>query len=184
MFSSANIYKLFKPESNAELITSYEVIIGGTALSANFHKGVILVNVLSSKAITSQYNDITRLNHDAEAGSYSIKQSSYIETRYQVDIYKINAKNALEIEAEIEAFKIREWLKSYAISEYLESLNASILPFYGDIRFSSEFLNKDLVNRASFDISIISQIEIQEETAVANKALIIDNHILQGVKNG
>lgn len=181
MFSSANIYKLFKPESNAELITSYEVIIGGVALSANFHKGVILVNALNSKAITSQYNDITRLNHDGEAGVYSIKQSSYIETKYQVDIYKINAKNALEIEAEIEAFKIREWLKSYAISEYLERLNASILPFYGDIRFSSEFLNKDLVNRASFDISIISQIAIQEETAVANKALIIDNHILQGV---
>ena len=181
MFSSANIYKLFKPDEEPELITSYEVIIGGTALTANFHKGVILVNAINSKAITSQYNDLTNINHDAEKGIYSIWQSSYIETRYQVDIYKINAKNALYIEAEIEAFKIREWLKSYTISEYLESLNAGILPFYGDIRFSSEFLNKDLVNRASFDISILSKIEIQEKTKVANKALILDNHILQGV---
>lgn len=181
MFSSSNIYKLFKPEQEPNLITDYEVIIGGTALTANFHKGVILINVLSSKAVTSQYNDITKLNHDDETDIYSIKQSSYIETKYQIDIYKINGKNVLEIEAEVEAFKIREWLKSYAISEYLESLNASILPFYGEIRFSSEFLNKDLVNRASFDISIISKIEIKEPTAVANKALIIDNHILQGV---
>ena len=79
----------------------------------------------------------------------------------------------------MEAFKIREWLKSYTINEYLDSINANILPFYGEIRFSSEFLNKDLVNRASFDISIISKIEIKEPTKVANKALIIDNHILQ-----
>ena len=179
MFSSSNIYKLFKPEQEPELITAYEVIIGGTALTANFHKGVILVNVLSSKAITSQYNDIKNINHDIEMDIYSISQSSYIETKYQIDIYKINAKNAQVIEAEVEAFKIKEWLKSYTISEYLESINAGILPFYGDIRFSSEFLNKDLVNRASFDISIISKIEIKEPTAVADKALIIDNHILQ-----
>ena len=64
MFSSSNIYKLFKPEQEPELITSYEVIIGGTALTANFHKGMILVNVISSKAVTSQYNDLTKLNHD------------------------------------------------------------------------------------------------------------------------
>ena len=179
MFSSSNIYKLFKPEQEPNLITAYEVIIGGTALTANFHKGVILVNVLSSKAVTSQYNDITKLNHDDETDIYSINQSSHIETKYQIDIYKINAKNAQVIEAEVEAFKIREWLKSYTISEYLDSINADILPFYGEIRFSSEFLNKDLVNRASFDISIISKIEIKEPTAVADKALIIDNHILQ-----
>ena len=177
MFSSSNIYKLFKPENEPDLITAYEVIIGGTALTANFHKGVILVNVLSSKAITSQYNDIKNINHDDETNIYTIKQSSYIENTYQIDIYKINAKNAQVIEAEIEAYKIREWLKSYAISEYLDSINADILPFYGEIRFSSEFLNKDLVNRASFDISIISKIEIQEPTAVADKALIINNNI-------
>ena len=103
MFSSSNIYKLFKPENEPNLITAYEVIIGGTALTANFHKGVILVNVLSSKAVTSQYNDITKLNHDSEMDIYSISQSSYIETKYQIDIYKINAKNAQVIEAEIEA---------------------------------------------------------------------------------
>lgn len=177
MFSSSNIYKLFKPEQEPNLITAYEVIIGGTALTANFHNGVILVNVLNSKAVTSQYNDIKNINHDDETGIYSIKQSSYIETKYQIDIYKINAKNAQVIEAEIEAYKIREWLKSYTISEYLESINADILPFYGEIRFSSEFLNKDLVNRASFDISIISKIEIKEPTTVADKALIINNNI-------
>ncbi|MDD5786027.1 hypothetical protein [Campylobacter lanienae] len=177
MFSSSNIYKLFKPEQEPNLITDYEVIIGGTALTANFHKGIILVNVLNSRAVTSQYNDIKNINHDDEMDIYSISQSSYIETKYQIDIYKINSKNAQVIEAEVEAYKIREWLKSYTISEYLDSLNADILPFYGDIRFSSEFLNKDLVNRASFDISIISKIEIKEPTTVADKALIINNNI-------
>ena len=78
MFSSSNIYKLFKPENEPELITAYEVIIGGTALTANFHKGVILVNVLSSKAVTSQYNDITLLINDDETDIYSLCHSHFI----------------------------------------------------------------------------------------------------------
>lgn len=172
MFSSSYIYGLFKPESNQDLITSYEVVIGGTILPAKLKTGVILVTPLFSKAVTSQYNDLQSLEYDGDTDTYSIKQSSYIENTYQIDIYKINDKNAQVIQAEVEAYKLREWLKSYEVSEYLAKLKADILPIYDNIRFSSELLNKELVNRASFEMKIISRVEISEITEVADKAKI------------
>ena len=124
------------------------------------------------------------LEYDDNSDTYSIKQSSYIENTYQLDIYKINDKNAQVIQAEVEAYKLREWLKSYEVSEYLEKLKADILPIYDNIRFNSELLNKELVNRASFEMKIISRVEISENTAVADKAKIKDIYILQGDFNG
>lgn len=172
MFSSSYIYKLFKPESNPNLITSYEVVVGGTILPAKLKSGVILVTPLFSKAVTSQYNDLQSLEYDEEADTYKIRQYSYIESTYQLDIYKINDKNAQVIQAEVEAYKVREWLKSYEVSEYLATLKADILPIYDNIRFSSELLNKELVNRASFEIRFISRVEISENTQIADKAKI------------
>lgn len=184
MFSSSHIYGLFKPEQTPDLITSYEVVIGGTILPAKLKKGVILVTPLFSKAITSQYNDLQSLEYNAESDTYSINQSSYIENTYQVDLYKINDKNALVIQAEIEAYKLREWLKSYGVSEYLANLEATILPIYDNIRLSSELLNKELVNRASFEMKIISIVEISEITEVADKAKIENINIFLGGSNG
>lgn len=184
MFSSSYIYGLFKPENNPELITSYEVVIGGTILPAKLKSGVILVTPLFSKAVTSQYNDLQSLEYNAETDTYAIKQSSYIENTYQLDIYKINDKNAQVIQAEVEAYKLREWLKSYEVSEYLAELKADILPIYDNIRFSSELLNKELVNRASFEMKIISRVEISETTQIADKAKIQDINILTGGLNG
>lgn len=172
MFSSSYIYGLFKPETNPNLITSYEVVIGGTILPAKLKSGVILVTPLFSKAVTSQYNDLQSLEYNAETDTYAINQSSYIENTYQLDIYKINDKNAQVIQAEVEAYKLREWLKSYEVSEYLAELKADILPIYDNIRFNSELLNKELVNRASFEMKIISRVEISENTQVADKAKI------------
>ena len=103
MFSTSYIYKLFKPENNPDLITTYEVVIGGTILPAKLKSGVILVTPLFSKAVTSQYNDLQTLEYNAETDTYAIKQSSYIENTYQVDIYKINDKNAQVIQAETDA---------------------------------------------------------------------------------
>ena len=74
---------------------------------------------------------------------------------------------------------MREWLKSYEISEYLATLKADILPIYDNIRFSSELLNKELVNRASFEMKIISRVEISEITQVADKATIENINILR-----
>ena len=67
---------------------------------------------------------------------------------------------------------------------YLKDLKTSLKPIYDNIRFSSELLNKELVNRASFEMKIISRVEISEITAVADKATIKDIIILQGDKNG
>ena len=180
MFSSSYIYKLFKPEANQDLITAYEVIIGGTILPAKLKNGVILVTPLFSKPVTSQYNDLESLEYDTGGDTYSIRQSSYIENTYQIDIYKINDKNAQVIQAEVEAYKLREWLKSYEVSEYLATLKADILPIYDNIRFSSELLNKELVNRASFEMKIISIAEISEITEVADKAKIENINIFLG----
>ena len=52
MFSSENLYNLFKPLNNENLITEYEVIIGGTLLTANLDKGALIVNLINSQNIT------------------------------------------------------------------------------------------------------------------------------------
>ena len=110
--------------------------------------------------------------------------NSGIELRIVIASTKINDKNAQVIQAEVEAYKVREWLKSYEISEYLATLKADILSIYDNIRFSSELLNKELVNRASFEMKIISRVEISEVTQVADKAKIENLIILQGDRNG
>lgn len=174
MFSTSDIYKMIKPEKSPDLITSYEVVIGGTLLPAQLKKGVVLVSVINSRPITSQYDDLQDIVYDEQSDVYLIKQGSYLQTTYQIDIYKINDKNARVIQAEVEAYKLYEWLKSYEVSEYLSSINASILPVYSSITFLSEYLNRELVNRALFEISIISRIEIREQTDIAESAIIQD----------
>ena len=61
MFSSENLYNLFKPLNNENLITEYEVIIGGTLLTANLDKGALIVNLINSQNITSQFKDFKNL---------------------------------------------------------------------------------------------------------------------------
>ena len=174
LFSSSNLYDLLKPESNPELITSYEVVIGGTALPANMEKGVIIIHPLSSRPVSSQFKDFnTILEPTAEGEPYKIAEMSALQLDYQCDIYKINDLNALEIQAEVEAHKIREWLCGMESTEYLAGLKAQILPIYSQLRFSSELLpTQQFANRVSFDFSILSTKIIQEWVNVVDKAII------------
>lgn len=186
LFSSSNLYNLLKPESNPELITSYEVVIGGTALPANMEKGVIIIHPLSSRPVSSQFKDFnTILEPTAEGEPYRIAEMSALQLDYQCDIYKINDLNALEIQAEVEAHKIREWLCGMESTEYLAGLKAQILPIYSQLRFSSELLpTQQFANRVSFDFSILSTKIIKEWVNVVDKAIIKKTLILKGGQNG
>lgn len=186
LFSSSNLYDLLKPESDPELITSYEVVIGGTALPANMEKGVIIIHPLSSRPVSSQFKDFnTILEPTAEGEPYRIAEMSALQLDYQCDIYKINDLNALEIQAEVEAHKIREWLCGMESTEYLAGLKAQILPIYSQLRFSSELLpTQQFANRVSFDFSILSTKIIQEWVNVVDKAIIKKTLILKGGQNG
>lgn len=110
---------------------------------------------------------------------------SALQLDYQCDIYKINDLNALEIQAEVEAHKIREWLCGMESTEYLAGLKAQILPIYSQLRFSSELLpTQQFANRVSFDFSILSTKIIQEWVNVVDKAIIKKTLILKGGQNG
>lgn len=186
MFNSANLYELFKPENLPDLITSYEVVIGGTALPANLEKGVIVLTPLNSQPFSSHDNHYQKpfFGDNENQPELKIPETSILQTRYQCDIYKVNSKNAEIIEAEAECYKVREWLMSMECAEYLDGLGAEILPLYEGISFSVEYTsNKKLVNRASFDFFIISTNEIQErvnEIAIFN----INSTILTGGHDG
>lgn len=180
MFNSENLYNLFKPKGNENLITNYQVVIGGTNLPADLENGSIILSPLLSETLGSQYKDLKNLITPLiEPLDYAfINETSLIKLVYQVDIYKINAYNLMYIEAEREAIKLKEWLKSYETMEYLKSLKSQILPCYSKISFSSELFNKKFANRATFDFEIITLAEIQEKTAIADKIIIDNQNIL------
>lgn len=177
MFDSSKIYKMLKPDSNPNLITTYPVIIGGTTAVPDLANGVIIVYPLSPKPVTSQSKDMVNLIDSKEVGS------SKIETTYQIDIFKQNAKNINYIEIEKEALKIQEWLKSFEIEEYLASLQSEILPNYSTIRFDMNLeYNHIFLNKASFDFSIISNNSISESVNIIEDIVFDKTIILQGEK--
>ena len=89
MFSSENLYKMFKPDSNPTLITNYDIYIGGTTLPIDYSKGAIMIYNLNAIDVTSQFKDMLKpIVADSKE-----KGKSIIQINYQVDIYKKNAKN-------------------------------------------------------------------------------------------
>lgn len=177
MFNSKHLYRLFKPRYNEELITKYEVIIGGTILPADLVKGAIVITLLSSNSVTSQVKDFKKLRRYNE--DYGLlNEYSIIQNDYQVDIYKVNDCNVNFIQVEREAIKIKEWLKSLEVINYLERLKSQILPCYSVIRYSSDLYNELFVNRAIFDISIITRVKIIEKTELL-KDVKIESKFIQ-----
>lgn len=182
MFNTEHLYNLLKPKSNLNLITDYDVIIGGTTLPADLDKGCIIINVVSSIPVTSQNKDLKNIEIETvetvEMGV--ITESSTTEVTYQLDFYKVNGANLQYIEVEREALKVREYLKGYETLEYLEALQSSILPCYSQIVFSSELYNKKLTNRATFDFKILTLCEIKEYSKIAKSAVIENIKIMKG----
>lgn len=176
MFNSSNLYNLLKPKQEQNMITNYEVIIGGTNLTANLEKGCIILSLINSTPLTSfDYNMKDIISTPSLPPRGYVKGSNIIQNTYQIDIYKVNDINARVIEVEVEALKIREWLKSMQVYEYLNSLNSQILPCYSTISYTSEQYNKKFVNRAFFDFDILTFSEIQEEV------LLVDNISIENI---
>lgn len=180
-FNSSNLYNLFKPKNNPDLITSFEVIVGGTALTADLNKGAIVLNLVSSTPITLQFKDFKHLilKYDKENVEGYINEYSLLENTYQVDIYKVNSPNANVIEVEVEALKIREWLNSFESIEYLQSFDSAMLPCYSNINYTSELLQNHFVNRAFFEFKIITKNVINEQVGLIEKAFI-ENQLILG----
>lgn len=176
MFNSEYLYHLFKPKNNPELITPFEVVIGGGGIAANFEKGVVVLNLLSSMAASSnirRFNDLEKNGFLQGKEHYSkVTEFSYIQSDFQCDIYKKNARNILFVECEKEALKIRQWLNSFEAYEYLAKLDSEILPVYSNLQYSNEMIENKLVQRATFDFSIISRVIITESVGVVDKATI------------
>lgn len=174
MFSSENLYQIFKPFQNENLITKYDVVIGGTNLTADLNKGCIILTPISSVPLTSSYKTYAHLNRIEDLDLYEIKEDSFIKNTYQIDIYKINKANIKGIEVEGEAYKIREWLKSYYVEDYLKAFNSEILPCYDLIAFSSDLYNNKFANRANFSFEIVTRAGVTENTDYVTK-IRLDN---------
>ncbi len=157
MFEMRNLYELFKPSENPDLITSYEVVIGNIRYSAPFVKGVIVLSLVNSQVLTSSSKNFVLDGEDV-----SVNETSYIQQNFQLDIYKQNDENATEIQAFSEAFKLQEWLKGFYVREYLQGYESEILPNYANINFTAEMADGVLINRAFFDFSIVSKVSINE----------------------
>lgn len=175
MFDSSKIYKMLKPDSNPDLITSLPVFIGGTTAVPDLINGAIIVHLINNKPITSQYKNMQDINLDKEKGS------SKVELTFQLDVYKQNGKNVKYIEVEREIINIQEWLKSFEVQEYLETLDAEILPNYSLVRHIPNVEhNSTFTNRASFDFVIISNNSIFEKVTIIDKIVFDKTIILQG----
>lgn len=175
MFDSSKIYKMLKPDSNPDLITSLPVFIGGTTAVPDLINGAIIVHLINNKPVTSQDKNMQDINLDKEKGS------SKVELTYQLDVYKQNGKNVKYIEVEREIIKIQEWLKSFEVQEYLQTLDAEILPNYSLIRHIPNVEhNSTFTNRASFDFVIISNNSIFEKVTIIDKIVFDKTIILQG----
>ena len=174
MFDSSKIYKLLKPDSNPDLITTLPVIIGGTTAVPDLISGAVIVHLINATPTTSQHKD---MNFDTELKKES--GSSLYEITYQIDIYKQNGKNIRYIEVEREATKIQEWLKSFEVEEYLRTLDSEILANYKPIKTTMNVEhNNQFTNRAMFDFTIVSKNQILENIAIIDNIVFDKNLIL------
>lgn len=172
MFELSHLYHLFKPESDENQITSLDFVMGGTQYTPNFVKGVVLCSIVSSDVETNNTKTLKKIDDE----NLQIKEASYVRYTLQLDIYKQNSKNSLEIEAFSEALRLREWLHSYYVEDYLNKKNAEILQNFSIIQTTSELIENKLINRAFFDFAIVSKVEIIEnDKSLKNIVLVGEN---------
>lgn len=153
VFEIIDLYNLIKPVDSPNIVTSYPVIFGGTTLNLNQVKGGFIITQISSKPIGSPVIKV-----DKNDTFYQKIQKSLIENTYQVDFYKKydNDDKGKMIPYD-ECSNLMEFFKSYECLEYLKNFNCEILPNYSSINLTSEFTElKELINRATFDFTIVT----------------------------
>lgn len=171
MFNTALLYEIVSKQ------TPYDVIIGGSDLPANFDKGCVIITLINSQVLTQSYKDFSKIT--TQGDTYTIQSTTRVQNNYQFDLYRCNPRNLECIDVEIQAQSLREYLKSYDVADYMQTIQAEILPTISQINFLTDFNEqKKLVNRAFFEVSIVFDVKnIQyvntfDKIALENKLLI------------
>lgn len=171
MFNTALLYEIVSKQ------TPYDVIIGGSDLPANFDKGCVIITLINSQVLTQSYKDFSKIT--TQGDTHTIQSITRVQNNYQFDLYRCNPRNLDYIDVEIQAQSLREYLKSYDVADYMQAIQAEILPTISQISFLTDFNDqKKLVNRAFFEVSIIfdvinmQDVNIFDKIALENKLLI------------
>lgn len=172
MFNTALLYEIVAKQ------TPYDVIIGGSDLPADFEKGCVIINLINSQALTQSYKDFYKIKMQDD--TRAIQSTTRVQNNYQFDLYRCNPRNLEYIDVEIQAQRLREYLKSYDVAEYMENIGAEILPTISQITFLTDFNEqKKLINRAFFEVSIIFDITNKQDVNIFDK-ITLENTLIGG----
>ena len=172
MFNTALLYGIIAKQ------TPYDVIIGGSYLPADFDKGCVIINLINSQALTQSYKDFSKIK--TQDDMRVIQSTTRVQNNYQFDLYRCNPRNLEYIDVEIQAQRLREYLKSYDVEEYMENIGAEILPAISQITFLTDFNEqKKLVNRAFFEVSIIFDTTNKQDVNIFDK-ITLENKLIGG----
>lgn len=163
MFNHFDLYQILKPKNNPDFYTKYPIILGGTSTALNLNDGVWILNVIASSIETRGAIDKIQ-----KGDKWFERQWELVKTSYQLDFYKsFDPAADFENVVQIEAMRMREWLKSVEVGSELKRMDAEIAPITSSITFSSEIAEGNFtLNRANFDFMIFSKqsIELEIET--------------------
>ena len=158
--------------------TPYDVIIGGSYLPADFDKGCVIITLINSQVLTQSYKDFSKIT--TQDDTHTIQSSTLVQNNYQLDLYRSNPRNLEYIDVEIQAQRLREYLKSYDVADYMENIGAEILPTISQITFLTDFNEqKKLINRAFFEVSIIFDVINKQDVNIFDK-ITLENTLIGG----
>lgn len=158
--------------------THYDVIIGGSDLPANFDKGCVIINLINSTPLTQSFKDFSSIQ--TKDNISTIKSTNLVRNNYQLDLYRSNPRNFEYLDVEIQAQRLREYLNSYDVADYMEKIGAEILPTISQITFLTDFNEqKKLINRAFFEIAVVFTIEGEQNTNIFDK-ITLENTLIGG----
>lgn len=172
MFNTALLYEIVVKQ------TPYDVIIGGSDLPANFDKGCVIITLINSQVLTQSYKDFSKIT--TQDDTHTIQSTTRVQNNYQFDLYRCNPRNLEYIDVEIQAQSLREYLKSYDVADYMQTIQAEILPTISQITFLTDFNEqKKLVNRAFFEVSIIFDVTNIQDVNIFDK-IALGNTLIGG----
>lgn len=156
---------------NGQPISPFLFIGIGQNYPADFKKGAIIASLISSRALSNAYKNINEKREDGVGANEAIVyQQSLTQFDIQIDCYKENAQGYDGNHAYNEACKLYEHLKTWDAQEYLRVIGCEVLPCYSLINTTTELTEqKQLVQRAFFEFSIIRTIETAQSVGVISQ---------------
>lgn len=152
-------------------ISPFLFISIGQNYPADFKKGAIIASLTGSRALSDAFKNINDKREDgANAGEVIIYQETLMQFDIQIDCYKENSQGYDGNHAYNEACKLYEHLKTWDAQEYLRGIGCEVMPCYSLINTTAEYTEqKQLVQRAFFEFSLIKTIETAQSAGVINK---------------